>query len=506
MTSISFVIMCLLSISATFTPTGICLAVDLPLNCKTTVVYTLPGVEWRSTVQRVDGVVTNVVLTGCYASSNAERLIIKTGSPGQVHAIVDGVKEKDYDHVGSVLFSADSRRYAYVAERGSKSRVVCDGVADQEYDRMAPEGPRFSPDGLTLTYVGYLSGRSYLVANGKALLAVDGYINTPRFVDDGHTMISVATQTDGKKMVVYNGVPQKTYDDVRWPTLLANQLVYVAKLGDQWLWVQGETETVKPELDKIDGLIVSPDGKNITHLTLKDNGWTTCTNGAEGKLWPGTPLYGMHSSNSGRLAVVAIDGDRTYLIVDDVEVSKATSEWQPSYVFSPDGKRVAYEIAMDSGIRVGVDGVQGKEQYGHVYDMLFSSDGKRFAYEVEVSGKFAVVLDGVKGRDSHAVEMLSFSPDGSRFAYVDDARHVIVDGVESGAYRQVSAFAFSPDSKHAAFIGDTNDREALVVDGAQLRTYDRIYGLVFDGGSRLRFIARDGDSVIKGTVTFEGTK
>ncbi|MCS7188072.1 MAG: hypothetical protein RMK89_14145, partial [Armatimonadota bacterium] len=43
---------------------------------------------------------------------------------------------KEYDGIGagSLIFSPDSKRFAYVAVRGEKQFVVVDGVEGEEYD------------------------------------------------------------------------------------------------------------------------------------------------------------------------------------------------------------------------------------------------------------------------------------------------------------------------------------------------------------------------------------
>ena len=50
--------------------------------------------------------------------------------------VVDGVEGKEYDGIGqgSLVFSPDSKRVAYAAQRGGKQLVVVDGVEGKEYD------------------------------------------------------------------------------------------------------------------------------------------------------------------------------------------------------------------------------------------------------------------------------------------------------------------------------------------------------------------------------------
>ena len=76
---------------------------------------------------------------------------------------------------------------------------------------------------------------------------------------------------------------------------------------------------------------------------------------------------------------------------------------QSNITFSPDGKRVAYELTEKDGSGrtrnfIVVDGRKafefGRNTSGTIASIVFSPDGKRLAYDAGVDGKDAVVLDG----------------------------------------------------------------------------------------------------------------
>ncbi len=50
--------------------------------------------------------------------------------------VVDGKEAKRYDGIGTLIFSPDSKRMAYVAGAGNKYFVVVDGKEGKQYDSI----------------------------------------------------------------------------------------------------------------------------------------------------------------------------------------------------------------------------------------------------------------------------------------------------------------------------------------------------------------------------------
>src|SRR5207245_2627301 len=57
---------------------------------------------------------------------------LDVGEGGKYHLVLDGVPGREYDFIGTVTFSPDSRHVACVAGRGGKRFVVVDGMEGQE--------------------------------------------------------------------------------------------------------------------------------------------------------------------------------------------------------------------------------------------------------------------------------------------------------------------------------------------------------------------------------------
>lgn len=207
----------------------------------------------------------------------------------------------------------------------------------------------------------------------------------------------------------------------------------VSRVGSHAAWVvkQGEAETVVvngrpvpgPVFEEIDTVALSPLGDHVA--------WS----GKRGKSWlvilDGQPVGSEYESvehlafaPDGRLTFVARRADKTrVLVVDGKQNGPATREMARP-VFSLLGNRIAQAVRLIDGWHFVIDGVTGPfipfntrvvgEPQG-----VFSLDGAHFAYGAG-SGKVHVVVDGTKGPefDWVVLDLLSFSPKGSRYAYV----------------------------------------------------------------------------------------
>ena len=73
--------------------------------------------------------------------------------------VIDGIEGKPYDQVKGFIFSPDSKRTAYVATKAKKERVVLDGAELREYDGISTAKFSFSADGKRLAYEAYFDGK-----------------------------------------------------------------------------------------------------------------------------------------------------------------------------------------------------------------------------------------------------------------------------------------------------------------------------------------------------------
>ena len=138
--------------------------------------------------------------------------------------------------------------------------------------------------------------------------------------------------------------------------------------------------------------------------------------------------------------------------------------------------------------------------YRHLGKVTLAEDGK---LHVEIDGR-------VVGRhDQVSHNTLTFSPDGSRWAYAfvqDGQTFVSLDGKEVGGYDGIttSRILFDPKGEHVAFTAQKGGKQFIVLDGKELEKHDGVgpRGLIFSPeGSRWGYLARNGE---KWSVVVDG--
>jgi WD40 repeat protein len=402
-------------------------------------------------------------------SPDGNRMAYIDPTTRKVH--LEASESEEYEQAQCLTFSPDSSRLAYMAcPAESGCFVVVDGLKHRTYPNLVLGEFVFSPDSKHVAYVAiFKSGARRLVVDGVEQGKQYSWIRSLVFTRDGRLAFAAGSATGVGVHIVVDGVEGKAYDWIGWPYF-------------------------------------SPDGQHLAHV------------GGAGS--------GKH--------------ERRRMVVDGVEGREYWRFSEP--VFSPDGRRVAYRAALKAPHRLdlkvryekrnAVVVVDGKESKAHSLDLrmrgkaaldgnwivptiVFSQDGKRVAYAASegISKKF-IVIDGEPGQERYqGVAGLSFSPDGTRFAFaakLDSKIFAVIDGVEhptniAGSFPRNPATAgapiFSPDSRHVAFVrsrtgvgkkfwkGKVGGELEIVVDGVASETYDRIADLVWEGPRTVRTVA-----------------
>lgn len=211
-------------------------------------------------------------------------------------------------------------------------------------------------------------------------------------------------------------------------------------------------------------------------------------------------------------------------------------------VFSPSGKRFAYEVKKDGKYMVVVDGKEGalykeihrinfsaddstfvytaykgptwvvvvngtesKEYNEIVSDPVFSPNGKRFVYGVRQLKNYFLIIDGQEKSYSFIPTDITFSPDSSQYVYIaqtvaansgtpGNLTHTLVlNGQEQDwpVGKSYNIFpTFSPDSKHLAYAAERDGKFFVVTDGKAGPAYDWVIATVFSPDSkRLAYVA-----------------
>jgi Tol biopolymer transport system component len=256
-------------------------------------------------------------------SPNSSRVAYAAERQGKFLIVVDGKVGRPFDDNYNPVFSPDSRHVAYVGGKvGSRSAVVDDEIVSAKYpDVGSGTGVVFSPDGQHLAYAALTApGTEFVVIDGKEDEPYDN-VGKLYFSPDSRRVLYTAWRA-GKAFVVIDGVPGKAYDAIGYPE--------------------------QP---------FSPDSRRVAYLAARD----------------------------GKRMVVA-DGK------EEGDYEEIAWLW-----FSPDSRHVAYRAKRGKKQFAVVDGHKGKP-YDLLFAPTFSPDCRRVAYFADDTGKTFVVVDGVEGR------------------------------------------------------------------------------------------------------------
>jgi Tol biopolymer transport system component len=205
------------------------------------------------------------------------------------------------------------------------------------------------------------------------------------------------------------------------------------------------------------------------------------------------------SPDGSRFAYTAESGGSESVVLDGAKLASYDSVSRPD--FSPDGKRLAYGAVSDGTEFIVLDGIE-QRSYNKVHLYYFSPDGKRFIYGAESDGKHFVIVDGTEeGPYEDDVYPMTFSPDGSRYAYVvrhigppqpdgwpSDHYSVVVDGTEQERFDRVGEPVFTSDGNHFAYAAKAGREWFIVLDGHKRRVETKPEWLTWSPrGSRLAY-------------------
>ena len=384
-----------------------------------------------------------------------------------------------------VILSEEGDHLAIVTAKGSRQVVLIDGVEGPAFDeipmnftwatyRGSSGSMVFSRTGGHSAYVGRRSGDFIAVVDGKeaatlstpAMLQGGGYSNTTgwkfAFNKDGSRLAYGAMTGPGTWVMVVDGVNSPAYRAVDFTQTALNgkRLVYVAQTADQ-KWHAVVDGKPGPGYVAIRELKLTPDGLHYAYLADR-------------------PVPG------GRNSLAVIDGVEGTPYFSTVELEQAA-----------DG-RVAYAAGTKQGDAQG-RGAEGAVFVGGMsvsntltynvsfYDkdrigyrlgsarqrIAWSPDGKRFAYVQQNTpnpGVTVMVNGKAMGPTYLAAEELLWSPDGTHLTYQGaspNGTFAVVDGQEFGGYTWVKEFQWSPDGKRYVFQAAGSTGGGVIVDGKE---------------------------------------
>jgi hypothetical protein len=185
--------------------------------------------------------------------------------------VLDGVVSPGYDDASTLMFSADSRHFAYEAKRDGREFVVLDGQEQKDYDEVADL--EFSPDGRRFAYKAWekSSGKyrkCMAVIDGRPS-RVYGSVDFIEFSPDGKHVVFVAQPfhateyVENREFVVLDGVEQAECEEALYVEFSADSQhsIYTGKRDGRYhVFVDGEA--VASSRDRLVGAALSADGSH----------------------------------------------------------------------------------------------------------------------------------------------------------------------------------------------------------------------------------------------------
>ena len=164
---------------------------------------------------------------------------------GSRQVVMDGVEGPEFEKVllGTLQFSPDGERLAYIATDGEKEFVVVDGEPGKAYDRIGPGSVRFSPDSQRLLYVGIRGDQEILVTD-----EIEGPLQLNIVIDTG--TFSPDSQHVAYAMTIGSGSAAKDY-----------------------VVVDGKRVEIAYEFIAEEPLAFSPDSRHMAFLIRKGDAW-----------------------------------------------------------------------------------------------------------------------------------------------------------------------------------------------------------------------------------------
>lgn len=273
-------------------------------------------------------------------SPDSRRVAYSVYDGNQAFMVVDGKKGKRYDLVSNPIFSPNSQRIAYFAKKNDKYLVIIDGMDNgMEYTHIL-HPPVFSPNSKRIAYVVVKDNKFYPIINGIEGKKYD-YESTKSFA--GHSGIdSILFSPDSKRFaymvedgehafMVVDGVEGKKYDYIfNLPVFSpdSRSLAYHARLGKNFFVIIDGVEGEKYE-NNIHGFpsknviipqgmrwnIFSPDSKKVAFAVVGKKKVHIILNGKKIGHHEKVPGAVVYSPDSRRVAYIARDGDREYVVV-----------------------------------------------------------------------------------------------------------------------------------------------------------------------------------------------
>jgi WD40 repeat protein len=348
--------------------------------------------------------------------------------------------------------------------------------------------PLISPDG---EHVAYLAQ----IARDKSALIVDGkeasyYGERLQFTADSKHLLCLSQSPKGQSVLIDGKTlfsAKELLDYIVSPvgTRLILVLTHFSKEGSRagtFLVVDGKAVEASLTQGGIKSVIFSPDGKHYAAICGSSPNQFVLIDGKKGQEYSNIVENGVQgltngltfSPDSSRVAYVAFSNAGQFVVINDEESDALQSPW---FVFSPDGKRVAYGGMVGQGGQKWLLSIDGKtvplDPGWSVPSVTFSPDSSRYAFQAAQGGNSDIVLDGKS------------TGLAGQFAFSADSKHFVVWGNRP-----------PPEKRNAGIMGNLmgSGEGGLFVDG------QHVYGDADHGSIRHCVFTSDGEHLFWNTT------
>lgn len=274
----------------------------------------------------------------------------------------------------ALRISPDGKRYGYISEAlqvrvdrvtgadlmASKQRVVVDGkLAMESFDSVMDSTLLFSPDSKHFAYAAKAGDRWQLVVDDKADPAYDG-VGAPVFSRDSQHVIYSARQ-GGRNFIVVDGKPQQNFDGIGETAVSSDgkRLAYIAMQGGKgFVVIDGKAD--EGSYDGAGSIVFSEDGKHVAYAAVLGGKSFIVADGTPLQKNDGIVKDSLRYSPDGRSFAYAASSGRAQMMILDGNPIPGEFDAIARPIFSPDGKRLAYAAKRGPKWLVVVDGKQGR--------------------------------------------------------------------------------------------------------------------------------------------------
>jgi hypothetical protein len=288
--------------------------------------------------------------------------------------VVDGEEGAPWDGIGALVFSPDSRHLAYLAQRGERWHVVRDGAPGPALEGMQRGSLRFSPDSRSLLLVS--------LGEGQARVVQDGRRGPPcrrigRLLPGPSGRLAYVCAGPSGQRVVNGDEPGPVFDEIGELVASADgsQIAYSARRGQRWQVLLNGRAVAGDQAVQPSGLRFTSDGR-LLYVAGRGRGELVVFGGREGPTFDEVQLP--VTGPGGRWGHIGRRGDRYFVVLDGVE--KPIPAAATGLVLGPGAGRHAYLVRRGPQVEVVHD--RGRHRFDLVLPntLVFSADGRELGF------------------------------------------------------------------------------------------------------------------------------